>query len=66
MSPVKAVTAAIVVLGACSSAPLVPYSADTPPLVRVPASAAGKRGSSRSLSMPWSGRFGLFTCISTA
>ena len=41
MSPVKAVTAAIVVLGACSSAPLVPYSADTPPLVRVPASAAG-------------------------
>lgn len=41
MSPVKAVAAAIVMLGACSSAPLIPYSADTPPIVRVPASAAG-------------------------
>ena len=52
MSPVKAVTAAIVVLGACSSAPLVPYSADTPPLVRVPASAAGKRGSPTGALLP--------------
>ncbi|AMO24400.1 hypothetical protein GCM10027034_13440 [Ramlibacter solisilvae] len=39
-------------LGACSTEPLVPYSADTPPLARVPASKAGvqdKRGRFREI-----------------
>jgi pimeloyl-ACP methyl ester carboxylesterase len=41
-----------VVVGACSSSPLIPYSADTPPLVLVPASQAGvqdKRGRFREI-----------------
>jgi len=33
--------AACAVLGACASEPLIPYSADTPPLVLVPAAQAG-------------------------
>ena len=32
---------AVVVLGGCASQPLMPYSADTPPLVLVPATQAG-------------------------
>jgi hypothetical protein len=38
--PILAMVAAVS-LGACSTAPLVPYTADTPPLVLVPASLAG-------------------------
>ncbi len=35
------VAIACLILGACSSAPLAPYSTDTPPLVLVPAAQAG-------------------------
>src|SRR5262245_7065003 len=41
-----------VVFSACSPPPLMPYSADTPPLVLIPASAAGvqdKRGRFREI-----------------
>ena len=41
-----------VIFSACSTPPLVPYSADTPPLVLIPASAAGvqdKRGRFREI-----------------
>jgi pimeloyl-ACP methyl ester carboxylesterase len=43
---------AALLLGACAAKPLVPYSADTPPLVLVPASQAGvqdKRGRFREI-----------------
>ncbi|MFP4894989.1 hypothetical protein [Paraburkholderia sp. EG304] len=47
-----ATLAACVLLAACASKPLVPYSTDTPPLVLVPASQAGvvdKRGRFREI-----------------
>ena len=47
-----AIATACLALGACSTAPLVPYSADTPPLVLVPAAKAGvqdKRGRFREI-----------------
>jgi hypothetical protein len=37
------VACAALLLGACATKPLLPYSADTPPLVLVPASQAGVR-----------------------
>ncbi len=46
------VLGAVVGLGACSTEPLVPYTAETPPLVLVPASEAGvkdKRGRFREI-----------------
>ena len=46
------VIAAVLVLGACGTKPLVPYSVDTPPLALVPASQAGvqdKRGRFREI-----------------
>jgi hypothetical protein len=39
--PVTIIVLATLLLGACSSPPLSPYMEDTPPLVLVPASAAG-------------------------
>jgi len=52
--PAAAMTAACValLLGACATKPLVPYSTDTPPLALVPASQAGvldKRGHFREI-----------------
>jgi hypothetical protein len=49
---VVATMATCVLLGACATKPLVPYSTDTPPLVLVPASQAGvqdKRGRFREI-----------------
>jgi hypothetical protein len=47
-----AIAAACLAFGACSTEPLVPYSADTPPLVLVPSAKAGvqdKRGRFREI-----------------
>ena len=41
MTAVSLVVAGCVALGACAATPLIPYSADTPPLVLVPASLVG-------------------------
>jgi hypothetical protein len=49
---VLAAMTACVLFGACATTPLIPYSADTPPLVLVPASQAGvvdKRGRFREI-----------------
>jgi hypothetical protein len=46
------IATACLALGACSTKPLVPYSADTPPLARIPAAKAGiqdKRGRFREI-----------------
>jgi dienelactone hydrolase len=47
-----ATTTSCVLFGACATKPLIPYSADTPPMVLVPASQAGvvdKRGRFREI-----------------
>ena len=41
MTAVSLVVAGCVALGACAATPLIPYSADTPPLVLAPASLVG-------------------------
>jgi hypothetical protein len=53
MKPLLAVIAIILLLPACASKPLVPYTTDSPPLILVPASMAGvkdERGRFREIT----------------